>query len=77
VAPAHLVKYLASGPSSVVGDVVQALPDCLIHIGACGDVGAISFAGCFVKPLDERGTSAFSGVNCPRRFLATEEKLRL
>jgi len=59
----------------VVGDVVQALPDSLIHIGACGDVGAISFAGCFAKPLDERGTSAFSGVNCPRRFLATEEKL--
>ncbi len=38
MAPAELGEYLFGWPSTAVSNVVQALPDCLINIGACGDV---------------------------------------
>src|SRR5580704_11992916 len=38
IAPAQLVEHLAGWPSSAVIDVVQALPDCFVNVGACGDI---------------------------------------
>src|SRR5580692_9713 len=38
ITPAHLIENLAGGPSSAVSHVVQALPDCLVNIGAGGDI---------------------------------------
>src|SRR3984957_8298907 len=38
IAPAQLVEHLAGGPSSAVIDVVQALPDRFVNVGARSDI---------------------------------------
>ena len=38
MSPAKLGEYLFGGPRPTMGDIVFALSDRFVHIGACGDV---------------------------------------
>lgn len=80
MAPAELGEYLFGGARPAVSDVVQALPDCLVHIGACRDVeqtlGAISSQ----DALQSRSTSAAPApflVSLPTPIPGHRTKIRL